>query len=352
MVILKIGDLTMKHEIDLAKYKIRTDLMSEVLDQENPLEGCTREKTEENGITIETISLSFEAASKIGKKPGFYQTLYFSDITDEKKYQTLLETFQKYFQKFLDQEEIGEKASCLVVGLGNRKATPDALGPLTVDHVIVTRHLFTIGLDVDPKYRSVSSFAPGVFGTTGIETKEVLEGIIEKVKPDFMIVIDALAASSIERVNHTIQLTNTGIHPGSGIGNSRAELSFETLQVPVYAIGVPTVVDAVTIVSNTFQYMVKHFSYEKENHKKPSFKLQTFGPRDYQKQTDQLSQEEKEKMMGLLGTLTEEETKKFISEVLTPIGYNLMVTPKEIDFVIEKLSCLLSTVLNKVLHHL
>lgn len=341
----------MKHEIDLAKYRIRTDLMSEVLDQEK-VSGYTREQVEEEGITIETITLTEEAASKIHKKAGFYQTLSFTDVTDEKNYQALESVLEKYFHLFLDREKISSKANCLVVGLGNHESTPDALGPLTSEKITVTRHLFSLGLDVDPKYRSVASFSPGVFGTTGIETKEILEGLVEKIKPDFLIVIDALAASSIERVNHTIQLTNTGIHPGSGIGNNRKEISKETLHIPVLAIGVPTVVDAVTIVSNTFQYMIKHFSYEKENKDKPSFKFKSFGPRNYQEQADHLNKEEKEKTLGLLGTLSPLETKQFIREVLTPIGYNLMVTPKEIDFVIEKLSHLLSSVLNKTLHSL
>ena len=186
-------------------------------------------------------------------------------------------------------------------------------------------------------------------GTTGIETKEIIEGVIEKTKPDFLIVIDALAASSLERINKTIQLTDTGIHPGSGLLNNRYEISKETLGIPVIAIGIPTVVDATTIVSNTINYIFRHFSYEKENINNSKLKLVPPTSRNYKDHKNTLNKEEKEEVMGLIGNLEEDEIKSLITEVLTPLGYNLLVTPKEVDFVIERLSSLLSKALNKSL---
>jgi len=210
--------------------------------------------------------------------------------------------------------------------------------------------LFTLGLDVDKKYRSVASFAPGVMGTTGMETKDVILGIYEKLKPDFLIVIDSLAASHLERVNKTIQISNTGIHPGSGVGNHRSEISKDTLGIPVIAIGIPLVVDAVTIVSNTIDYLFEHISYEKDHMGKSSFKFVSSMNGHYKDYEETLSDEEKKTIMGLVGTLDEDSVKQLIAEVLMPLGYNLIVTPKEIDFTVEKFSKLLALALNKSLH--
>lgn len=153
--------------------------------------------------------------------------------------------FAKEFSYFLEEVGVTKEASCLIVGLGNWNVTPDALGPIVVENVLVTRHLFQLQPEsVEEGFRPVSAIRPGVMGITGIETSDVIYGIIEKTNPDFVIAIDALAARSIERVNSTIQISDTGIHPGSGVGNKRKELSKETLGIPVIAIGVPTVVDA------------------------------------------------------------------------------------------------------------
>ena len=223
------------------------------------------------------------------------------------------------------------------------------MGPLTIDSIKITRQIAELGLPLDSKYRVISSLVPGVMGTTGIETKEIIEGVIEKTKPDFLIVIDALVASSLERINKTIQITDTGIHPGSGLLNNRFEISKETLGLPVIAIGIPTVVDATTIVSNTINYIFRHFSYEKENINNNKLKLVPPSNRDYKNHDKTLNKEEREEVMGLIGNLEEDEIKTLITEVLTPLGYNLLVTPKEIDFVTQKLSLLLSKALNKSL---
>lgn len=340
----------MKHEIDLSKYQVHTDLISETINTISENTGYVKEEEQIEDVTIETITVDKHGEELIQKKSGVYKTLYFEDVTDEKNYKVVQTAFQKALQQVLQLEKIPKKASCLVVGLGNHNATPDALGPLAGEQVLVTRHLFQLGLEVDEKYRSVAVFIPGVMGTTGMETKDMILGIFNEIKPDFIIALDALAASHLERLNKTIQITNTGIHPGSGIGNHRSELSKDTLGVPVIAIGVPTVVDAVTIVSNTIDYLFEHISYEKENANQASLKFVSPMHRDYEEQEDNLTLQEKETVMGLVGKLSDEQIRQLIAEVLMPLGYNLIVTPKDVNFVIEKLSKLLATGINKSLH--
>ena len=332
--------------IDLSKYRIRTDLIVEHLNNFGKYK-----KTEElyKDIRIETINVDSDMSNTISKKEGIYKTIYFEDVTDEVNFNNLLNATIKALKDLFNSINIKDNASVLIVGLGNRKATPDALGPLTIDSIKITRQVVELGLPLDSKYRVISSLVPGVMGTTGIETKEIIEGVIEKIKPDFLIVIDALAASSIERINKTIQITDTGIHPGSGLLNNRFEISKETLGLPVIAIGIPTVVDATTIVSNTIDYIFRHFSYEKENINNNKLKLVPLINRDYKSHNNTLNKKEREEVMGLIGNLSDSEIKTLITEVLTPLGYNLLVTPKEIDFVIEKLSLLLSKALNKSL---
>lgn len=334
------------HEIDLSKYIIRTDLIVEHL---NNFKEYKKNVALYKDIKIETVTLDKESAKLISKKEGIYKTIYFEDVTDENNFNNLLYVTTTALKDLFKKINIKDNNSCLIVGLGNRKATPDALGPLTVDSIKITRQIVELGLPLDNKYRVISSLVPGVMGTTGIETKEIIEGVIEKTKPDFLIVIDALAASSLDRINKTIQITDTGIYPGSGLLNNRFEISKETLGIPVIAIGIPTVVDATTIVSNTINYIFRHFSYEKENINNSKLKLVPPSSRDYKSHDKTLERHEREEVMGLIGNLSEDEIKTLITEVLTPLGYNLLVTPKEIDFVTQKLSLLLSKALNKSL---
>ncbi len=340
----------MKHEIDLSCYQVRTDLISEIIANTTSKNGYTKTEEKVEDILIETIIVNKEGSTQLHKKPGIYKTIYFEDITDEINFQVTLKAVIKVMNDMILAEKIPKAAKCLVVGLGNRKATPDALGPLVSEQLVVTSHLFQLGIAVDSKYRSVETFAPGVMGTTGMETKDVILGIFKQTNPDFLIVIDALAASHLERLNKTIQITNTGIHPGSGVGNHRAEISKDTLGVPVIALGIPTVVDAVTIVSNTIHYLFDHISYEKDNLDKSSLKFVSHLQRDYREHEEHLSGEEKEQIMGLVGLLDDEQMRSLIAEVLMPLGYNLIVTPKEVDFMIEKLSKLIAEALNKSLH--
>lgn len=213
---------------------------------------------------------------------------------------------------------LGEQDVVLVVGLGNWNATPDALGPRVTEKLLVTRHLREfVPTDVAGGLRAVAAISPGVLGITGIETAEVIHGIVERIKPAVVICVDALAARSVERIGTTIQIADTGISPGSGIGNQRRGLNRETLGVPVIAMGVPTVVHAANIVHDTFAAMAAQYSGTK-----PFFQLFS-------------SQEERRQMVG---------------EVLSPTVGELVVTPKEIDDMIEDMSKVIAGSLNAVLH--
>ena len=220
----------------------------------------------------------------------------------------------------------------------------------SLDHIVITRHLFLINANVKEGFRIVSGFTPSVLGQTGIETKDVIVSLINAVKPKFVIAIDSLASSSIDRINKTIQITDTGIHPGSGVGNNRKELSKKTLGIPVIAIGVPTVVSSSIIVNDTLNYLFKHLSYIKDNKETNKLIIKRNNRyKDKIKDRD-LSQEEKNNLLGLVGSLDNDTKKRLMEEVLTSINANLIVTSTEIDFLIDKLSNLISSALNNSLH--
>lgn len=339
------------HQINLSFKNLHTDLIMETIQGYGDVKGIETVHKTYDHVQVEELQIDQEGSKKIGKKEGRYKTILFEDITDTSIRKEVISVFRETLQNLLEEMNISSTASCLVLGLGNRLSTPDALGPKAVEQILVTRHLFLLDPgSIEEGYRNVSSFIPGVTGTTGIETKDVIMGIVKETKPDFLIVLDALASSSIDRMNKTIQMTDTGIHPGSGVGNSRVEISKETIGIPVIAIGIPTVVDAVTIVSDTMKYLLKQLSYTKENENVPKNKLVPFLKQNYLSHEENLSEEEKMKIMGLLGTLSEEEVKTLVFDVLTPIGYNLMVTVKEVDFLIDKLALLLASGINQVLH--
>lgn len=337
-------------EFDLKNYKVRTDLIVESIGTSN-LDGIIKKEKNLDNIKITDITVEKDLTS-LNKKKGKYITISFDDVTDTFNRKKVEDVVINQLIELIKCSGINENDSCLVIGLGNYKSTPDSLGPKVISNLVVTRHLYLIDeVQVEEGYRNVSGFTPGVMGTTGIEAHNIIKGIVREINPKFIIAIDALASSSIDRVNKTIQMSNTGINPGSGVGNSRKEISFDTLGIPVIAIGIPTVVDAVTIVSDTLKYLLKKFSYNKENINNHVNKLKPVTSINYLKnEPKDLSSEDKEKILGFLGNLTEDEMHQLIFEVLSPIGYNLMVTPKEIDFVIDKLGLLLSTSINKALH--
>lgn len=337
-------------EFDLKNYKVRTDLIVESIDTDNTKD-IDKTEREIDDIKVTDITVKKDLES-LNKKRGKYITISFDDITDTNNRRRVEEVVINELLNLMKFNKISTNDSCLVIGLGNYKSTPDSLGPKVISDLVVTRHLYLIDeLRVEEGYREVSGFIPGVMGTTGIEAHNIISGLVKEIKPKFIIAIDALASSSIDRVNKTIQMTDTGINPGSGVGNSRKEISKNTLGIPVIAIGIPTVVDAVTIVSDTLKYLLKKFSYNKENINNHANKLKPVTSINYLKDDiKDLSSEDKERILGFLGNLSEEEMHQLIFEVLSPIGYNLMVTPKEIDFVIDKLGLLLSTSINKALH--
>ncbi|NRD75896.1 GPR endopeptidase [Bacillus sp. BRMEA1] len=358
----------MKQAIDLSQYSVRTDLAIEaremVLAQSveqgenlSQIEGVIIKEKNIDDIKISLVEVTKQGEAQLGKKAGRYLTLEVQGIRDQNTdvQKKVEEIFAGEFSNFLESSGVKKTDSCLIVGLGNWNVTPDALGPMVCENLLITRHLFQLQPEnIDEGYRSVSALAPGVMGLTGIETSDIIFGVVEKSKPDFVIAIDALASRSIERVNSTIQISDTGIHPGSGVGNKRKELSKETLGIPVIAIGVPTVVDAVSITSDTIDFILKHFGKEMREGNKPSRALapagMNFGKR--QKLTDEDLPDEKHRktFLGIIGTLQEDEKRKLIYEVLSPLGHNLMVTPKEVDVFIEDMANLIANGLNSSLH--
>ncbi len=335
----------MNNEIDMSKYDVRTDLLVETIKDNNDIKQNV--KTIDD-IKITEVLIDEESEKIIGKKKGNYVTIEFDDVTDYTNKEKVKKVFSDELKKMIKNLKLKDNPYCLVVGLGNEKSTPDSLGPTSINNIIVTSHLFEIQ-NIEG-FMKVSAINPGVMGQTGIETSDIILSIVKKISPDFLIVIDSLASGSIERVNKTIQMTDTGIHPGSGIGNSRKEISKDKINIPVIAIGVPTVVDANIIVSDTINYMYKHYAFNKTFMKSSMSKL-TVGGVNYLKKDINIDEDDKKNLFGIIGTLTNDEFRQLIYEVLTPIGYNMMVTPKEIDFVIEKLGDIIGNGINRALHN-
>lgn len=338
----------MKNRINLTDKNIRTDL---VIDNQIKDNYINKNKINDN-ITITKINVNEKLAQELNKKEGNYITIEFEDITNHEDSEEIKKELTKELKELLKEKNITKEKTCLIIGLGNRFSTADSLGPITIDKIMVTRHLFTLNTNVKPGIRSVSSLSPGVMANTGIETYDIITSITNKINPDFLIVIDALASSSIERINKTIQITDTGIHPGSGIGNNRKEISYETIKIPVIAIGVPTVVESSIIVSDTIDYLFKHLSYIKNNYDTNKLIINHRNTKKYLEaiKESNLSTNEKQEISGILGTMPEEKKKELILEVLTNINYNMIVTPKEIDFLIEKLSEVIASSINNCLH--
>ncbi len=262
-------------KIDLSKYKLRTDLIIEdtnIKHSEKDMGGIKIIKTVNNGN---------------------YYTISFKDITNYEDREKVGECLEKVIKEILKKNKIKDDDSCLIVGLGNANSTPDSLGTKTIDNILVTAHLFLLDIDTEG-LRKIYTFKPNVMANTGMESADTIIAITKKYKPNFIILIDSLAAGNIDRVNRTIQITDTGIHPGSGIGNNRKEINKKRLGIPVIAIGVPTVIYASTIIYNT--------------------------------------------------------TPKYTIKELDDSLLDLIVTPSEIDFVIDKLANLISSSLNNALN--
>lgn len=331
------------HRIDLKNVNIHTDLVIEQINDKNLIK-------EEVINNIKISRVVMDKNNLLNKKEGNYITIELTDITNYEDRENVGKVLVKEIKDILNKNNIKDNYECLVIGLGNKKSTPDALGPMVIDNILVTRHLFELNADVKEGIRKVSAIIPGVMGNTGIETIDIIKGIVDNVKPKFIIVIDSLCASSIERLNKTIQLTDTGIHPGSGIGNMRKEISKDTLGIPVIAIGVPTVVESVTIVNDTLEYMFMHLNYLKNNYETSKLVVKRNNNYLDKIKSSKVSNEDKEILGGIIGSLDEEKKKNLISEVLNNINYNLIVTPKEIDFIIEKLANVISNSINNAIN--
>ena len=298
-------------------YNFRTDLATERRDiyqkvskQVGEIDGIesTKEEVNEN-IKVERVKITNENGEKaIGKPVGNYITIDIKKlkIAQEEEIEQAANTLSNELKKILD-EHVDKQGEILVVGLGNIYVTPDSLGPKVINEIDVTRHIINyLPQYVEEGARMVSAIAPGVLGTTGIETVEILKGIVDNIHPKLVIVIDALASRSIERISSTVQLSDTGIVPGAGVGNTRSEISIKTLGIPVIAIGIPTVVETAVLVNDSLDLFIEKLQDEAKSN-------------DY------------------LNKLKEEDNYEEIKEALMPKDYNLIVTPKEIDDLIENM---------------
>lgn len=229
----------------------RTDLALEAIENMEAaanVKQVTQSDRDLDGFAVHEVNILHEnAAHAIGKPCGKYITLEMEALMrrEEDAFPRACQALSKLLDELLP--DAAKSRPVLVAGLGNRMITPDAIGPQSVDHVIATRHLVEHEPDIFASWRAVSAIAPGVLGQTGVETGEVIGGVLERVKPCAVIAIDALAAGRLSRLLRTVQIADTGITPGAGVGNARAALNAETLGVPVIAIGVPTVVDGATL---------------------------------------------------------------------------------------------------------
>lgn len=291
--------------------RIRTDLALETTErfaEENAeIRGVEvhEEYDEEKDVRTTVVKIVTENGAKsMGRPQGTYITIEAPELStpDEDYHREISEEISTHLRKLID---LKKEKSVLVVGLGNAAITADALGPQVVDNLLMTRHIIKEyglrGIKHEKMHR-ISGIAPGVMAQTGMETAEIVQGIVSETKPDVVVAIDALAARSVRRLSRTIQITDTGIHPGSGVGNHRNGLTEENLQVKVIGIGVPTVVDAATIVHDS--------------------------------------------MAHLLDTLEETEQKEFLDEMIAPNLHSMFVTPKDVDETIKYLSFTISEGLN------
>lgn len=306
-------------------YNFRTDLADERRDiykkannLEDEIPGVETESTEEENVKTTRVKITDEnGAQAIGKPIGSYITIDIKNLKiaqDEeidKAANRLSEELKALYEKYIQPED-----DILVVGLGNMHVTPDALGPRVINDIDITRHLLKYAPEyLEPNARPVSAISPGVLGTTGIETQEILKGVVDNIKPKLIIVIDSLASKSIQRISSTIQVADTGIVPGAGVGNKRKELSMDTLGVPVIAIGVPTVVEAATLAADSLNILIEKLQSEAKSN-------------DY------------------LNQLKDEDKYTMLRDALLPNDYNLIVTPKEIDDLIENMASVVARGIN------
>ena len=332
------------------KINFRTDLACESVLRFKDELSTISETCEKGKIKITKTFVDKNDEEKLSKKSGTYYAIELDDTNfhDMKSCQEIEIAVMEVLTELINNYQLKDK-KCLVIGLGNINVTPDSLGPYVLDNIVVTRHLFKMDT-VNIGYNEVSGISPGVMGTTGIETFDITKAVVNEIKVDYVIVVDALAAASIARVNKTIQITDTGISPGSGVGNKRKELSIDTLGIPVFAIGVPTVVDAVTIAADSMDYIVKYLNQKVEGVNVPANNLSLQEAKIEYDELNEAPNNVKEHFMGQVGLLEEYQVRDLIETVLSPNGYNMMVTPKEIDADVEDLAKIIAMGINITLH--
>ena len=312
----------------LEKYSIHTDLALEEKERFESdhveVQGVILEEEydKEREIRITKVKIETEKGARaMGKPVGTYITMEAPNmaVTDEEYHREISEELAKYIKELIKIEK--EDYVVLVAGLGNRQVTPDALGPHVVDNLAITRHIvkeygkYAMGEDA---VHMTSAIVPGVMAQTGMETLEIIKGIVKETKPDLVIAVDALAARNSKRLNRTIQIADTGINPGSGVGNHRNGITEETIGVPVIAIGVPTVVDAATIVNDTMENLIAA-----------------------------LETSETLKGVGVvLQGYNATEKYELIKELISPHLNGMFVTPKDIDETIKRIGYTISEGLN------
>lgn len=306
-------------------YNFRTDLALERRDiykkvnklQEIDGVESTEEDINEN-IKVSRVKIANENGEKaLGKAIGNYVTIDVKKlkIAGEEEIQKTSEVLSSELQKMIDLHT-DKQGEILIVGLGNIYVTPDALGPKVINEIDVTRHVIKyLPQYVEEGTRPVSAISPGVLGTTGIETVEILKGIVDNVKPKLLIVIDALASRSIDRISSTIQISDTGIVPGAGVGNTRQEISQNSLGIPVIAVGIPTVVELATLVSDGIDIFIDRLQEKAESNE-------------------------------YLNKLQQNDKYEEVKEALNVGEYNMIVTPKEIDDLIENMKDIVARGIN------
>lgn len=309
-------------------YHIHTDLAIESKElysgKDVEVEGVSVTTEEMNNYSITRVKVNNEHGAQSIRKPvGNYITIDVPNLnnTDEDLKDEISQVLAKEIKGFgLNNPQ----SKVLIIGLGNWNITPDALGPKVVDRVLVTRQFFVnYKKDSDEDLANVAAMAPGVMGITGIESFDIIKGVVDKIKPDLLIAVDALASRKMDRVSTTVQLSDTGISPGGGVGNKRMALNRNTLGIPVLAIGIPTVVNAATIVNDTLDLIIGEM-----------------------KQTAEKGKE----FYNILEELSSEDKYSLIEEILNPYMKNTIVTPKDIDDVIDDLSIIVANGLNIALH--
>ena len=332
----------------------RTDLIDEAAEvvehqtkqQKNRLDqtsGVSINEFTEGRVKVTKVEVDETGQEKIGKKEGTYITLSVPTLTidDSNGFEQLEKAFTKYLDDIHKDIEITKDSKVLVIGLGNKTITPDAVGPFAIDSMQNEQ-------SENPSDHFIM-YAPGVTGQTGFETSDFIRALTEKIKPSLVLVIDALATRGSSRLCKTIQITNTGIHPGSGVGNQRTEVSKEVMGVPVTAIGIPTVVDATVIIADAIDNVFRSIAAKIEEKGKPSGKLSvsSWTPDSNQRVDLNLIKP----IFGEWSTWSNEDRLQLFEEVFASHPERLIVTPKEVDVWITKYSILVSKCLFKWMEH-